>query len=59
MAQTRYYSPAWDRQGSYIEIIEFWNAVFRDELRDSWVSLAHPAEELWNTHRSGRCIALL
>lgn len=44
---------------SYIKIIEFWDAVFSDELRYRRIPLAEPAEKLWNTHdRSGK-IALL
>ena len=36
--------------GTYIKIVELWNAVLCDELGDRGVSLAHPSEELWHTH---------
>ena len=36
--------------GTYIKIVELWNAVLCDKLGDRRVSLAHPSEELWHTH---------
>src|ERR1700733_6022795 len=36
-----------------VQTIEFWYSILSDELRDRWVSLRHPSEELGDTHCSG------
>ena len=33
-----------------VQTVEFRNAILCNQLRDSGVSLAHPSEELRNTH---------
>lgn len=36
-----------------IKAVKFRDSVFGDELRNSWVALAHPSEEFGNTHGGG------
>ena len=36
-----------------VEAIELWDAILSDQLRDRWISLAHPSEEFGDTHGAG------
>lgn len=33
-----------------IQTVEFWYSILRNQLRDRGIPLAHPSEELWDTH---------
>lgn len=45
----------WERpwqSATYIEAIELWYPVLRDELRDGRIPFAQPSEEFWDSHAS-------
>jgi hypothetical protein len=46
------------RAATNIETVELGDAVLRNELRDAWIALRHPSEELGDTHGCGWSIAI-